>query len=125
MTMTLAEFRAAGTDCADLGRALSDALWTEEGYIGIGRSYPGNLWIERMPDNWLLNPDAAGKWYLLIYRDHWLSDNLSELEERLYNFGVDEGYFDDDPGANCGEPLEPASRRGSGDRARIPLPWCS
>lgn len=37
MTMTLAEFGAAGTDCADLGRALGDALWSEEGYIGVGR----------------------------------------------------------------------------------------
>jgi hypothetical protein len=39
-----------------------------------------------MPDNWPLKPEAAGKWYLLIYRDDWPSDDLSELEERLYNF---------------------------------------
>ena len=114
MTMTLAEFRAAGTDCADLGTALDDALWSEEGYIAVGRIYPGNLWIERMPDNWPLNPDAAGKWYLLIYRDDWLSDDLSELEERLYNFGVDEGYFDDDLGTNCGCHAQPRETAGIG-----------
>lgn len=47
--------------------------------------YDGFTWIE----------DNEGKGYfLLIERSEYISDNLEELERKLYDWACDEGYFE-------------------------------
>ena len=87
--MTLDEFRATGRDCDDLGAALSDGYWEEYSKPARGRLYLGHLWIERKP--------AAGwpngrpeSWFLLLRREHWLSNDLPRLEALPYEFALGE-----------------------------------
>ena len=35
---------------------------------------------------------AQGRWYLCIANQEWQSDDLAELEQRLYEWAVREGY---------------------------------
>ena len=52
------------------------------------------LYIEEVQPHW---PDAAkarGKWYLLIARDEWITDDLETLERKLYDWAASEGYFE-------------------------------
>jgi hypothetical protein len=88
--MTFDEFRATGVDCDDLGAALNDGMW--DGIEpGRGRLYLGQLYIERKPvAGW---PNMVGQeWMLVLGRDDWLSDDLVELEQLLYQFAIEEGY---------------------------------
>jgi len=89
--MTLDEFRATGRDCDDLGEALQDALWENEPAPARGRLYLDVLYIERKPVRGWPN-GRPEEWSLLIGRDDWLSDDLTELEAKLYEFAVDEGF---------------------------------
>lgn len=78
--MTFAEFlaskRRTETMCADLG--YDDGLPERGGFI-----YAGNCFIE---DNTAGPPDfaARGKYYLLIERFDWVSDDLEEMEKILW-----------------------------------------
>ncbi len=47
-----------------------------------------NLYIETIDD-----PD--GKYHLILGRDSWLSDDLTELEQRLFGWAMGEGMADD------------------------------
>jgi len=84
---TLAEFRASGVDCADLGATLSFDTGQEEPVKG--RVYLGQYYIEdtrSWPD-----PDVAtGRWYLILERSEWQSDDLADLERRLYLYALGE-----------------------------------
>jgi len=92
--MTLEQFRATGHDCDDLGEALNDALW--DGIEpGRGRLYVDVLYIERKPASGWPN-GRPEEWSLMLDRDDWLSDDLAELEAKLYEFAVAEGYCGED-----------------------------
>ncbi len=90
--MTFDQFRASGVDCDDLGAALNDAMWDKP---AKGRIYHDSYWIERRPETGWVN-QSPEEWYLLLERSDFLSDNLSELECRLYLYVIESGGFDDD-----------------------------
>jgi hypothetical protein len=80
--MTLEQFIATRREVDDLRRegCYGDNLERETpGFV-----YHDGLVIEKTPD---------GKFYLFIGNADWLSNDVSELERRLYDFAVREDYF--------------------------------
>ena len=73
--LTLTEFRATRTSESDLPARLGidpDSV-AKTGYV-----YAGDTYIEDNPD------DPRGKYYLLIERSDWISNDLEELEAILW-----------------------------------------
>lgn len=93
--MTFDQFRAAGTDCDDLGTALHDSMWDDCPTRGRGRLYEG-LWIERKPEAGWLN-GRPEEWFLLTCDDDMLSDDLVELEARLYAYALSDLHISPPP----------------------------
>jgi hypothetical protein len=87
--MTFDQFRETGRDCDDLGAALSDSAWDDYPTPARGRLYLGGLWIQQKPEAGWLN-DRGEKWWLLIGREDWLSDDLVELERLLFEYAAQE-----------------------------------
>ena len=88
--MTFKEFRATCQYCDDLGAALGDAtLAGVHGYL-----YCDVLFIENTA-TWC-RPDQGDpwgpNWYAMIGRSEYRSNNLTEIERRLYDFAVAHGY---------------------------------
>lgn len=77
--------------CDDLGTALSDSMWDENGHKGIGFLY-GGLFIEITQDWWPDEAKAQGRYHLLIERDERISNDLESLERDLFEFAT---------GTNC------------------------
>ena len=90
--MTFEQFQASGRDVADLAKALHP-IYGADYFNGItpGRIYDNGLFIERRGDGWYLDLDDCGDANL-----YYQSANLAELEELLYNYGLDNSYFDED-----------------------------
>ncbi len=90
--MTFEQFRASRRYCEDIGTAISDARWESEppakGYL-----YLDVLYIEEAQPHWPASAKAQGKWYLLIGRNEWITDDLGALEHKLYDWAESEGYF--------------------------------
>lgn len=85
-TLSFVEFQRTQKPCDDLGAALSDeALANQPGLL-----YCDCLYIETATPHWT-NPQNL-RYHLLLGRDDWLSNNLEDLERKLYRFAVDEGY---------------------------------
>jgi hypothetical protein len=87
--MTFAQFRQTGRDCQNIGEAIG-----EETLLGVsGRLYCDDLSIEDT-QSWKSNSTnlEEGRWYLLIGRDEYRSDNLEELERYLYRFAIENEY---------------------------------
>jgi len=99
--MTFAEFQATGRAVDDLVAATDDdgLRYSREADSppARGRVYCDSLWIEERPESgW---PNGRGeRWWCLIGRDDWLTDDLAAVERRLYAFACDEGY--------CGEVVD-------------------
>jgi hypothetical protein len=87
--MNLDQFRATRKPCVDLGAALSEEMLNGVG----GLLYCDVLYIE---DTTTWTKDAPGygkgRWYTLIGRVEYQSDDLAVIEERLYDFASREGY---------------------------------
>lgn len=74
--LTLQQFRATRqfeTDLASRFGIDADAV-AKAGYV-----YADECYIELIPNN------PHGRYYLLIERSDWISNNLAKLEERLYS----------------------------------------
>ena len=93
--MTFEEFRDTAVWCDDLGAKLADACWADEPAKARGWIYVDALFIEEVLPHWPEKTRKAGKWYLLIGRCEWISDDLEELERHLYEYACDEGYCDE------------------------------
>lgn len=93
--MTLEQFRATAVDCNDIDAAIADARWDEEEAPARGKIYLGCLYIERRPVAGWANA-ATEEWHLILGNCEWLSDDLAELEAKLYEFACDEGYCDEE-----------------------------
>jgi hypothetical protein len=93
LAMTFAEFQGTRAWCDDLGEKLKDDSFDpdtpQKGWI-----YCDALYIEDTRA-WTVGTCKHGegdRWYLLLNRDEWLSNNLEELERRLYVWALSEGY---------------------------------
>jgi hypothetical protein len=91
--MTFEQFQASRRYSEDIGTAIADARLEGEppakGYL-----YLDVLYIEEMQPHWSDAAKARGKWYLLIARDEWITDDLETLERKLYDWAASEGYFE-------------------------------
>jgi hypothetical protein len=89
---TFAMFQASGRDVDDLSKALPDLYEARK----PGRLYAGDLVIEESLGA------AEGAWMLTIAEYSECSNNLAELEHELYQYGCDNGHFEEAPeeGAN-------------------------
>lgn len=90
--MTFEQFQATRRYRADLTKAIEDARWMLEPPPN-GFTYLGDqLYIEFCQEHW---PEAArkkGLFYLLLGWDEWISNDLTALERRLYDWAITEGY---------------------------------
>lgn len=80
--MTLDQFRATGTDCADLGETLGDEClaWSP------GRIYDSGLYIEHWTDGRSgIAPPHGPTWLLTLFNEQWCGD-LADMEQRLYQW---------------------------------------
>ncbi len=93
--MTFEQFQATKTHCDDIGAAISDARWEHEPVPAKGNLYLGELYIEEVLPHFSPEMKHQGKWYLTIHRDEWVSDDLEDLERKLYEFAKDEGFLDE------------------------------
>jgi hypothetical protein len=88
MTMTFEQFQATRRFEPDLDAVLNDVLLRgQPGYV-----YLDALYIEQITDAWPAETRARGAFHLLIERDEWVSGDLYDLERRLYEFALAEGY---------------------------------
>jgi hypothetical protein len=83
--MTFDEFKASGRAVDDLRTLafIGDAYEFKQ----PGRVYAGDLVIEESMGA------AAGNWCLTIIHDTSISDDLADLERKLYHFGLSEDRF--------------------------------
>lgn len=86
--MTFEEFQATRKWSDDLGAALSDARWDDEGK-GCGQLYLDCLYIESA----LGIEGATGEYVLTIGNSQKFGD-LESLEHDLYDWAMSEGYGD-------------------------------
>lgn len=74
----------------DLANGDPDEDGPQPGFV-YGES---QLVIEIVTEKWPEQSRKAGAFHLVLGRDEWLSNDLAELEAKLYEFGVQEGCFD-------------------------------
>jgi hypothetical protein len=92
LKMTFEQFQASRRYSEDIGTAISDARW-EGDPPAKGYLYLDGLYIEEVQPHWPEAAKARGKWYLLIDRDDWITDDLGTLERKLYDWAASEGYL--------------------------------
>lgn len=78
--MTFKQWRRKRVRCCDLGKALGDDLVHEEDATERGVLYPSGYIVERR------KPQLGKRFYLIIERDEWKSDDLGELEPMLWDW---------------------------------------
>lgn len=87
--MTFEQFQATRKACENLGAAIN----AEFGDTPVGGfTYLDALYIEDTA-SWTDTVAKPGRYYLLINRSDWFSDDLEPLERRLYDYAVSEDYF--------------------------------
>ncbi len=91
--MTFEQFQATRTHCDDICKALNFDLGGEN---PEGNLYLGVLYIEHVNEAWPEEVQRDGQWHLLLGRDEWVTDDLEELELRLYDWQAFEAYTNDD-----------------------------
>jgi hypothetical protein len=80
--MTFEQFRASGRDATDIGAVLRDDCLMGR----RGRLYCEDcLYIED-------TGERQGRWYTIIGKREFRSDDLATVEARLYEFAREEGY---------------------------------
>jgi hypothetical protein len=85
--MTIEQFQATRKLVPDLGTSTdNEALDGRPGYL-----YEGALCIETHCADWAGSPADTYQFFLVIGNQEWLSNDLSELEARLYEYAVSEG----------------------------------
>lgn len=81
--MTLEEFRAGKQFCNDLGKALNDG---DLEYVRGWLYGPHHTYYIDETDRRFFN----GQWHLILERCEWVTDDLADLERRLYVWVADE-----------------------------------
>ena len=95
--MDIIEFRALRRHVDDIGAHISNGAYFDEKHKTAGYIYQiaeGDvLYIEEVSPHWSESARLKGKYYLLIHREEWFSDDLEALERRLYEYAMDEELF--------------------------------
>ena len=90
--MTFSEFLSTRVWCNDISEKIPDAKWEHEPATPKGYVYCGLLFIEEVQQHWPTLSRNQVRWHLMIGRQEWITDNLTFVERKLYEFAVDEGY---------------------------------
>jgi hypothetical protein len=119
--LTFAQFQATRVRCDDLGTALNDATLAKLGSKGFlylseppnAQGYTGGLYIEE---------DLPSIWRLVLGDDEELTADLEDLERRLYQFAIAEGYIEPDRFSDALHALATAAMavHEAWDEARVP-----
>lgn len=92
--MTFEEFQGSHQWCDDLGTRLREAAMPPgtRGWLYCGKQW-GGLYIEDA-STWPADAPGFGngRWYTIIGRMEYQSDDLEEIERHLYGFALVEGY---------------------------------
>jgi hypothetical protein len=91
--MTFEQFQATKQWSDDLSVQIPD-LRQDTGPQPKGNVYLGCLYIEYVASHWPTEAKAQGEWYLILSNQEWITDDLTALERKLYDWAVSEGYFD-------------------------------
>ena len=91
MTMTFEQFQATRQWSDDLAETTTDA--SVEGVKGYAYGEHAEAYIEELGDDASAEAKAQGRWYLHIYNQEWISDDLEGLERRLYGYAESEGLI--------------------------------
>lgn len=84
--MTFKEFQETRKPCEDIGKAISADLGGDEPVSGV-------LYLDCL---YIADSSMPGcNWWLQIGREEYMSDELYDLERRLYDFAISEGYIVD------------------------------
>lgn len=89
--MTFEDFQNTRRFVDNLGAAIADARWNDEP-PATGYLYLDALYIELVGKHWPAETREKGSFYLLLGREEWISDDLTGLEHRLYDWACREGY---------------------------------
>jgi hypothetical protein len=92
--MTFEQFQATRTWSEDLKAVSSDPDNWADDVTPKGNLYLGSLYIQHVEPFWPADARAEGEWYLLLGRDEWITNDLTALERRLYDWAKSEGYFE-------------------------------
>lgn len=99
--MTFAQFQASRRWSDDLGATFGETDLFIASACAVGNVYAGAFAIESVP---IGSPERArGAWSLLVERDWTVSGDLADLERRLYDWAVGEGYLDAAPWSASGD----------------------
>lgn len=90
--MTFEKFQATKKECADLAAALGSENWEDAKHTPTGFIYLGSLYIENVLPHWPERARAEGRYYLILNRDEYITDDLELLERKLFDWAVAEGY---------------------------------
>jgi len=82
--MTITEFRALGRDVPDLNIY---GCTPDADEPSPGRLYPCNTYIQRVDHK-------KGRWLLVLGNQDWLTNDLTDLEVRLYDWAIGECDLD-------------------------------
>lgn len=89
--MTFEQFQSTRQHLDDIATILPDYSLGTEGPVP-GFIYLGSLAIEDVLESWPAAAKAEGKHYLRIANMEWISNDLGELERKLHQFAIDEGF---------------------------------
>jgi hypothetical protein len=92
MSMTFEQFQATKQWSDDLGSVIRDECF-DALTPATGNVYLGCLYIERVGPHWPEDAKAEGEWYLRLNNADWITNDLTALERKLYDWAVSEGYF--------------------------------
>ena len=111
---TLAQFQATRRAVSDLASELGiDASYFEDESRtprkAAGFVYTDDCYIDLMED---------GRFHLILFRDEYVSDNLGELEDKLFQWCIDERCFGDGDGTDASRAL--VSRAAAAARVEFP-----
>jgi hypothetical protein len=81
--MNFEQWQATGRDVPDINQVID----TCNGEMLPGRVYEGDLYIE--------NGDKMDRWFLTIGNSQYADDDLESLERILFDWAVDEGFFEE------------------------------
>lgn len=112
--MTFEQFQATKTwsanllaDCEAYRNMSDDDVTKSDVAPQSGNIYLGAVYIEHVEPWWPEDAKAQGEWHLILDRREWITNDLTELELRLFEWAASAGYFEseDSTAAMCDEYL--------------------